>query len=144
MNGIGGVVLSALGIGTIEVTALVNGELVYGELHEVLHVPGIGSSLFSIGCATAAGMNVLFSETKVALSVNQNTGIVGQRIGETLYYLQISANNKEREDSANATKLKIGTAHQRFAHLNCKDIVRMKKMDAVKDLGLKDDDLFLL
>ncbi len=65
MNGIGGVVLSALGIGTIEVTALVNGEPVYGELHEVLHVPGIGSSLFSIGCATAAGMNVLFSETKV-------------------------------------------------------------------------------
>ena len=144
MNGIGGVVLSALGIGTIEVTALVNGEPVYGELHEVLHVPGIESSLFSIGCATAAGMNVLFSETKVALSVNQNTVIVGQRIGETLYYLQISANNKEREDSANVTKLKIGTVHQRFAHLNCKDIVRMKKMDAVKYLGLKDDDLFLL
>lgn len=67
-------------------TALVNGEPVYGELHEVLHVPGIGPSLFSIGCATTAGMNVLFSKTKVALSVNQNTVIVGQRNGETLYY----------------------------------------------------------
>jgi hypothetical protein len=143
VNGFGGVVLSALGIGTIQVTALVNGEPVHGELHEVLHVPGIGPSLFSIGCATAAGMEVLFSDTKVALSVNQNTVIVGQiRICETLYYLKISANyNKERDDSANAAKLKIGTVHQRFAHLNCKDIARMKKTDAVKDLGLEDDDL---
>jgi hypothetical protein len=142
VNGIGGVVLSALGIGTIEVTALVDGEPVYGELHEVLHVPWFGPSFFSIGWATAAGMDVFFSDTKVALSVNQNTVIVGQRIGETLYYLQISANNnKERDDSANAAKLKIGTVHQRFAHLNCKDIVRMKKTDAVKDLGLEDGDL---
>ncbi len=87
-------------------TALVDGKPVYGELHEVLHVPEIGPSLFSIGCAAAAGMDVYFSDTKVALSVNQNTVIVGQRIGETLYYLQIiSNNNKERDDSANAAKL---------------------------------------
>ena len=142
VNGIGGVVLSALGIGTVEVTALVDGKPVLGELHEVLHVPGIGPSLFSIGCATAAGMDVYFSDTKVALSVNHNTVIVVQRIGETLYYLQISANN--RDDSANAAKLKIGTIHQRFAHLNCKDIVRMKRTDAVKDLGLEDGPLLLL
>ena len=120
-------------------TALLDGKPVLGELHEVLHVPGIGPSLFSIVCATAAGMDVYFSDTKVALSVNHNTVIVGQRIGETLYYLQISANN--RDDSANAAKLKIGTIHQRFAHLNCKDIVRMKRTDAVKDLGLEDGDL---
>jgi hypothetical protein len=139
VNGIGGVVLSALGIGTVEVTALVDGKPVFGELNEVLHVPGIGPSLFSIGCATAAGMDVYFSDTKVALSVNQNTVIVGHRIGEALYHLQISAN--KRDDSANAAKLKMGTVHQRFAHLNCKDIVRMKRTDAVKDLGLEDGDL---
>ena len=79
VNGFGGVVLSALGIDIIEVTALVNGEPVHGKLHEVLHVPGIGrrkvGSLFSVGCATAAGMDVLFSDTKAALSVNQNTVI---------------------------------------------------------------------
>ena len=96
MNGIGRVVLSALGIGTIEVT-LVDGEPVYGKLHEVLHVPGIEPTPFSIVYATAAGMDVLFYDTKVALSVNQNTVIVRQRISETLYYLQISANNNIRD-----------------------------------------------
>ena len=120
-------------------TFLVDGKPVFGELNEVLHVPGIGPSLFSIGCATAAGMDVCFSDTKVALSVNQNTVIVGHRIVEALYHLQISAN--KRDDSANAAKLKMGTVLQRFAHLNCKDIVRMKRTDAVKDLGLEDGDL---
>lgn len=60
VNGIGGVEVKALGIGTVGVTSAVNGEEFNGELREVLHVPGIGVSLFSIGSATAPGVDVLF------------------------------------------------------------------------------------
>ena len=49
VNGIGGVELLAKGIGFIDITAVVNGGKLCGELREVLYVPGIGASLFSIG-----------------------------------------------------------------------------------------------
>ena len=65
VNGIGGVELQAKGIGSIDITAVVNDGKLSGELREVLYVPGIGVSLFSIGSATAAGMEVLFTESKV-------------------------------------------------------------------------------
>ena len=64
--------------------------------------------------------------------------MVGQRVGETLYHLLISAdNNKEPQDFASAANLSIGIVHQRFAHLNCSDIIRMQKTNAVKNLGLE-------
>lgn len=65
--------------------------------------------------------------------------MVGQKVGETLYHLHISAKNSQglQEDTANAVKLNIATVHQRFAHLNCSDIIKMKKMNAVKDLELE-------
>lgn len=54
VTGINGILLSALGIGDIDVTSHVNGEILNGTFKNVLYVPGIGTNLFLIVTATDA------------------------------------------------------------------------------------------
>lgn len=83
-------------------------------------------------------MDVLFSDTKVYFSKDQTTVMVGQRVGETLYHLHMTTINRseQNEDYAGAAKSNLRTVHQRFANLNCSDIIRMKKENAVKGLRI--------
>jgi hypothetical protein len=64
--------------------------------------------------------------------------MVGQRVGETLYHLHMTTINRseQNEDYAGAAKSNLRTVHQRFANLNCSDIIRMKKENAVKGLRI--------
>jgi hypothetical protein len=61
VNGIGGTVLYARGIGTMRLVRHIGDSSTYGEVKDVLFVPGLGVNLISIGCLAKSGFKVSFS-----------------------------------------------------------------------------------
>jgi hypothetical protein len=68
VNGVGSTQLNVLGIGSIAIHSFVDGKKIEGELCDVLHVPGMGTNLFSIGIATKGGIKVNFTKDKACFT----------------------------------------------------------------------------
>ena len=172
VKGIGNTSLTVLGIGDVRVISCVEGQsiqgrfmayisftfnfllidihlLVQGVLKGVLFVPQLGANLFSIGAATRGGAEVFFSGETVSLTKSGRTEIQGQRVGDTLYYLNIKALdvplvNAIHQASAATSDGKDGqlsTWHHRLAHLNTKTILDMSRQGAAFGIGHLHDDL---
>ena len=108
-------------------------------IRNVLYVPRLGTNLFSIGAATKAGSEVHFVEETVTFVRCGRTEIQGQRVENTLYYLNILA--KETNGSPTALTVKrtgvsLATWHDRFAHLNFKTILKMVTLDNTTGLNV--------
>ena len=58
-------------------------------IKNVLHVPGIGINLFSIGAATEADMECTFIGNKCNFYHNKQLILTGERAAKTMYYLNI-------------------------------------------------------
>jgi transposase InsO family protein len=111
-------------------------------IRNVLYVPRLGTNLFSIGAATKAGSEVHFVEETVTFVRCGRTEIQGQRVENTLYYLNILA--KETTGSPTALTVKrtgvsLATWHDRFAHLNFKTILKMVTLDNTTGLNVSGD-----
>ena len=127
VTGIGGVELEATGKGSINITSLVDGQEIEGTFNNVLLVPGLAVNLFSVGLATEAGVEVLFQGTKALFKTDGSTVMVGKRVGASLYQLHVTPTtiNKQQTTAAVAESTSpIQLIHQRFAHVNCKDLKR--------------------
>ncbi|XP_046454348.1 uncharacterized protein LOC124207387 [Daphnia pulex] len=85
VNGIGGTVLYARGIGTMRLVRHVDDSSTFREVKEVLFVPGLGVNLISIGCLTKSGFTVSFSGLQAIIKRNKTTILTASRFGETLY-----------------------------------------------------------
>lgn len=69
----------------------------------VLHVPDLGTNLFSIGSATEAGMKAVFTGNIVRISTSNGSVFAeGERAGRTMYHLKI----KSRANDDQAAKAK--------------------------------------
>ena len=139
VNGIGGVQLEARGIGNVNVTAFIEGEETKGTFQDVLFVPNLSVNLFSVGSATEAGLEVHFKGTKASFSMNDTTVMTGERIGDSLYLLSVLADNCKHREDFTAKAVSLASAHllhQRFAHANCRDVIRTIKSKAVEDIKL--------
>lgn len=112
-------------------------------LRGVLLVPGLGTNLYSIRTATAAGAQVLFSNETVSLSRNGVILLEGSRAGRSLYHLNIQA--KEQSSLVSSTALQsvklqpLSLWHQRFGHLSPKTILKMASLGSTKGLVLFND-----
>ncbi len=62
--------------------------------------------------------------------------MVGKRSGKGLYHLNVIVKTDDPLAVAAAarTKISLSTLHQRLAHLNCRDILRLIKMKTVEEM----------
>lgn len=146
VNGIGGSELLALGIGTVPIYSYVHGERKLGEFKDVLFVPNLGTSLYSIGVATESHIEAHFTNNNVTFVKNDTEIMSGQRIGKSLYHLKVIARTSNQDSSSTVATSSEKSLHhfkiwhQRLAHINNKAILKMIKLNAVAglDLGVKD------
>lgn len=126
VNGIGGTVLYTRGIGTMRLVRHVGDSSTYGEVKEVLFVPGLGVNLISIGCLTKSGFKVSFSGLQAIIKQNKTIILTASRSGETLYRADATlAPPTEVCLAANTTVAILSTWHERFAHINSRAVHRM-------------------
>lgn len=138
VNGVGSTQLETCGVGNIPIHSFVYGEKKEGELRDVLFVPGLGTNLFSIGMATDTGINVNFTQDKVAFFKSDTQIMSGQRVGKSLYHLKIIAKNVNETPTAasTTTSIPVSLMDLRLAHLNYDTILKMDKLEAVDGLKL--------
>ena len=119
-------------------------------IEDILYVPGLGTNLLSVAAVTDVGLSVHFIETRVAISKNQTTLMVGERIGKSLYHLaihpQLSNNNKTKYSACFAVPSPTSMAlwHQRLAHTSYKTISKMANNKEVHGLNLPDNKAILI
>lgn len=143
VSGIGEAKLSVAGQGDVNLQATVNGRTLSGIMRGVLYVPGLGINLYSIGTATDAGVEVLFSNNTVSFSRDGEVIMEGRRSGkEALYHLDIQADelNTRTERVLVAAHVEpLSLWHQRLGHLNYKKVLKMASLGSVKGLALFND-----
>jgi len=121
-------------------------------MREVLLVNGLGANLYSIGTATATGIEVLFTidhrgpihQDTVSFTRNGVVLIEGRRAGKTIYRLNIQSVDRipKTETALRATKLlPLSTWHKRFGHVNNKTLLKMASLGCTNGLALFNDDL---
>jgi hypothetical protein len=144
VSGIGDTSLPVLGQGDVQITSVVNGKSMQGLMRGVLLVSGLGTNLYSIGTATAAGIEVLFTKDTVSFTRNGLVLIEGKRAEKTLYHLNIQAIDRlpKTETALRATKLlPLSTWHKRFGHVNNKTLLRMASLGCTNGFAVFNDDL---
>jgi hypothetical protein len=143
VSGIGEAKLSVAGQGDVNLHATVNGRTLSGIMRGVLYVPGLGINLYSIGTATDAGVEVLFSNNTVSFSRDGEVIMEGRRSGkEALYHLDIQAeelNTRTERVLVAAHVEPLSLWHQRLGHLNYKKVLKMASLGSVKGLALFND-----
>ena len=116
-----------------------------GMMRGVLFVPGLGINLYSIGTATAGGVEVNFTHNIVTFSRDSIIIMEGKRYGkDALYHLNISAekNHPRTELALKGARVEpLSLWHQRFGHLNYKSLLKMASEGSVKGLALFNDQL---
>lgn len=143
VTGIGKAKLSVAGQGDVVLYATVKGNIIRGIMRGVLYVPGLGINLYSIGTATDAGVEVLFSNNTVSFSRDETVIMKGRRSKkEALYYLDIQAeeHNMRNETALVAAHVEpLSLWHQRLGHLNHKKVLKMASLGCVKGLAFFND-----
>jgi hypothetical protein len=132
------------GRGSIDFLTTVNGIENTFTIEYILYVPGLGTNLLSVAAVTDVGLSVHFIETRVAISKNQTTLMVGERIGKSLYHLaihpQLSNNNKTKYSACFAVLSPTSMLwHQRLAHTSYKTISKMANNKEVHGLNQPDN-----
>lgn len=126
VNGIGGTVLYARGIGTMRLVRHIGDSSTYGEVKDVLFVPGLGVNLISIGCLAKSGFKVSFSGLQAIIKQNKTIILTASRSGETLYRADATlAPPTVVCLAASTTVATLSTWHEQLAHVNSRAVHRM-------------------
>lgn len=110
----------------------------------VLLVNGLGANLYSIGTATATGIEVLFTNDTASFTRNGIALKEGRQAGKTLYHLNIQARNHTPKitTALRAKKLlPLSIWHRRFGHVNNKTLLKMASLGCTNGLALFNDDI---
>ena len=126
VNGIGGTVLHAHGVGTIQLCTHVHDDFIHGELKNVLYVPGLGVNLISIVCLSINGFSVSFHGTEATISQDSTVFMTASRDGESLYKLDaVISPTTSTCLAAASTQATLNIWHARLGHVNRRAIQRM-------------------
>jgi hypothetical protein len=143
INGIGGTVLHAKGVGTIKLSSHVHGETINGNLKDVLYVPGLGVNLISVVCLSINGYTVSFHGLEACIMRDNTVIMTASRSGETLYKVNAVVSTPSTMGLAVATtEATLNTWHERLGHVNRRAVLRMASgigvtgMDISLDLPL--------
>ena len=150
VSGIGEMSLSVHGVGDVEVETAVDGVRKNATITGVLYVPGLGTSLYSIGAATAkgtscflfyahpetlilfifflSGLKVEFDDLKFTLKRDGITVMDGWKSANSLYELNISPQIQSIVAKVARRKpISLQILHEKFGHLNYATIIEMVK-----------------
>lgn len=120
INGIGGKLLHAVGIGTIKLTTCVNGANVNGEL------TGLGVTLISIACLSIGGYTVFFSGLTATVERDNTIIMTASGSGETLYKVDaVVITHQDSAFAASTCQTTLNVWHERLGHANRRIIQRM-------------------
>lgn len=146
VKGIGTSCYLVQGYGDVQIWAYINGTRREMTIKNVLYVPGLGKNLISIAAVTELGWKVTFTGSQVQFNHSNNeTVMVGKRVGKTLYLLDISPRNPSDNTTESAfvssTSISLTMWHRRLAHINPRTIIQMASKNLVDGLNMTDTDI---
>ena len=110
-------------------------EGVTAKLEDTLFVPDLRSNLLSVGKMTQHGFEVIFKKDEaVILDPRTKEKVMTSTRKRDLYYVTESIGQTEESRIAHSAKSPLQEWHERFGHLNEKDlknIIRQQKIDGV-------------
>ena len=108
---------------------------IYIALSEVLFVPQLYKNLLSVPSMTTQGAEVCFIGNKCLVVKNGKTAQIGHSVNGGLYKLNSPIIPSSSETAAYATtEASISVWHQRYGHLNMKDLTSIVKDKVVDGL----------
>ncbi len=126
INGIGGTVLHAKGVGTIKLSSHVHGEIINGNLKNVLYVPGLEVNLISVVCLSINGYTVSFHGLDACIMRGNTVIMTASRSGETLYKVNAVVSTPSTMCLAVATtQATLNIWLERLGHMNRRAVLRM-------------------
>ncbi len=138
INGIGGTVMYAHGIGTIKLIWEVQGKQIQGKIKNVLYVPNLGVTLLSIASITSNGFDVIFSGLTAQVYRDKHLIMTGKRTGETLYQVDaIAKRSPTMGFAASSNHASLTIWHQRLGHVNVRTVSRMAAGVGVTGMSIK-------
>ena len=120
-----GTPVRAMGVGTITLNILVNGELLKQPLHEVYYMPELDNNLLSVGYLEKKGFPFEASNGRMRIKEGKEVRLEATRF-DTLYVLNQPPNPRVMMTKKDTHD--VVTWHRRLAHLNEKDIRRLATM----------------
>lgn len=126
--------------GTVKIAAT-NGDVIrIVHLENALHVPDLRNNLVSVAKITDAGNSVTFTKGEAIIKNDHGKKIlVADRRGD-LYFLRKPDEKLACIASTNARKSWMTIWHERFGHLNWRDLAEMSKKNIVQGLHLENDE----
>lgn len=141
--------LYAAGIGTIAIERLINGQWQSGHIENVLHVPEIGSNLFSITKAAKKDILTTFSSHGCTMTSGGKIVLQGT-LQNNLYELQLRVVTPPTDNAlvaasfrpaiATESRQSIKVWHARLYHLNVASIKLLVCRELAKGIELLHDD----
>jgi len=124
--------VAVMGVGNVKIVANIEGQRVNGTLTNVRYIPVIATNLISIGAASKQGIVATFEKSKCKLSKNGVVVLVGHRLTDNLYEVDMNAAAKD-QDAALLMKGEhtLDEWHRILGHAG-KD----KVVELIKDEGL--------
>ena len=136
ITGIGKKVIYAHGRGDIPIKTKINGQLISGTIKDVLFIPDIGINLKSIPVITELGYKVTFSGSDVEIVHGESLFMVGKRVGQSLYQLDLLTQEKVNAKAAISSGASFDVWHERLAHVNHDTIRKMITSNSVVGLNI--------
>lgn len=141
--------LYAAGIGTIAIECLINGYWQPGHTESVLHVPGIGSNLFSITKDARKNILTTFSSHGCTMMSGGNIVLQGT-LQNNLYELQVRVVSRPSDNAMVVASFQPATTaearqsikvwHARLCHLNVASIKLLVRHELADNIELLHDD----
>lgn len=126
-----GDLVSAQGIGQINTKSMVNGRLEKHTLH-MLFISEITRNLFSIGAATGRGAEAEFTKDKLLIKINGKVRVVGKRIADHMYQMDIEVVvNAIEANFVTSEEKSLKLWHARLGHASIKTVREMAKNDTM-------------
>ena len=138
VSGIGGTTLAVDGYGDFNAVATVGDTENAIVIKKVLYVPHLGANLLSIAAETDLGSTVTFMDKKVLFKQGEKVEMTGERVGENLYHMAIAPFPTQLDEALLVTKETdpVDHWHQRLAHTNYSNILKMASLQLVDGLNL--------
>lgn len=133
-------VIPAIGTGTIEIQAEVNGKWLDKTINNVLYIPELKRSLFSVGVMTDRGFTHHAFKNQCEFRDQYGQVVcVGIR-KNNLWVMKFKTKTKIECNLSKSESLKLW--HDRLGHINFKSIINTVKNDAAIGLKISDSDEF--
>ncbi|KZR97318.1 Uncharacterized protein APZ42_007884, partial [Daphnia magna] len=114
IGGIGQTKVDVLGEGDMDVLTSVNGLTKSRTIHGLLYAPNIGINLISVGAITNNGADIHFTGSQALVVRNGAIEMTAERVGRTLYLLNISVMTNDVASIARPIESSIQEWHQRL------------------------------